>query len=107
MNRHRYEALKRMAAPNSGATDNERAIAEALLENADSVRELKKRVKEIRITVTKGITSGSIVVRRKDGKGAATIMLPVEEYAALQFCCNSLRMKLTLEEEDLVCESLP
>jgi len=105
MNRHRYEALERMAAADSGATDNERAIAEALLENADSVRELKKRVREKRITVGKGL-SKSIIVRRKDGKGACEIMFPVEEYIALQFCCDSLRMKLTQEEEDLVCENL-
>ena len=106
MDRERYEALKRMAAPDSGATDNERKIAEALLENADSVRKLKERTRENRITVDKGISGSSIIVRRKDGKGACTIMVPTEEYAALQFCCNSLRMKLTLEEEDLVCERL-
>ena len=106
MNKERYDSLKRLAAPNSGATKNERAIAEALLENADSVRELKERIREKRITVAKGISGSSIIVRRKDERGACTIMLPVEEYSALEFCCNSLRMKLTQEEEDLVCENL-
>ena len=106
MKKERYEALKRMAAENSGATDNERAIAEALLEVEDRAQKLEERIQEIRITVRKGITSGSVTVRRKDGKGAATIMSPVDEYAALEFCNSSLRLKLTDDEERLVCENL-
>ena len=106
MKRERYDALQRMAAENSGATDNERAIAEALLEVEDRASKLEERIKQIRITVEKGITSGSLIVRRKDGKGAATIMSPVDEYAALEFCNSSLRLKLTDDEEQLVCEKL-
>ena len=106
MKKERHEALQRMAAPGSGATDNERAIAEALLEVEDITSKLKERIKEARITVKKGITAGSIIVRRKDGKGAATIMSPVDEYAALEFCNSSLRLNLTEHEEYLVCEKL-
>lgn len=105
MKRERYDALKRMAAENSGATDNERAIAEALLEVAHRADKLEQK-NQVRITVEKGITAGSVVVRRKDGKGAATIMMPVDEYAALEFCNSSLRLKLNDEEELLVCASL-
>jgi molybdenum cofactor biosynthesis enzyme MoaA len=106
MKKERHEALKRMAAAGSGASDNERAIALALLDVEECTRKFEKRIQEIRITVEKGITSGSIVVRRKDGKGAATIMSPVDEYAALEFCNSSLRLKLTNDEEFLVCEKL-
>jgi molybdenum cofactor biosynthesis enzyme MoaA len=106
MKRERHDALKRMAAAGSGASDNERAIALALLDVEKSTRKLEERIKQIRITAEKGITAGSVIVRRKDGKGAATIMSPVDEYAALEFCNSSLRLKLTDDEEQLVCEKL-
>ena len=106
MKKERRDALKRMAAKNSGASDNERAIALALLDVEESTRKFEERIQAIRITVKKGITAGSLVVRRKDGKGAATIMSPVDEYAALEFCNSSLRLKLTDVEERLVCEKL-
>ena len=106
MNKERYEALRRVAAEGSGATDNERLIAQGLLDQADVVSELLKEKREPRITVGKGITGSSIVVRRKDGKGAVTIMTPLDEYAAIEFCNAGLRLRLTEKEEQAVCEKL-
>tara|TARA_R110000824_G_scaffold108475_1_gene255524 strand:- start:9503 stop:9826 length:324 start_codon:yes stop_codon:yes gene_type:complete len=106
MKKERYEALKRMAASGSGASDNERLIAEALMGQADDIHEAIKKSREPRITVSKGISGNSLVVRRKDGKGAVTIMMPVDEYAAVEFCNSSLRIRLTDEEEYIVCEKL-
>ena len=106
MNKERYEALKRVAADDSGATDNERLIALGLIENADKVKEILEEKREPRISVGKGITGSSIVVRRKDGKGAVTIMLPLDEYAAIEFCNAGLRLRLTEKEEQIVCEKL-
>lgn len=99
MKKERYEALKRMAAEGSGATDNERSIAMWLL------NEVKVEV-EPRIIVRKGISGSSISVRRKDGKGACTIMLPLAESVALRFARQGLRMKLNMTEEELICRSL-
>jgi len=106
MNKERYEALKRVAAEGSGATDNERLIAQGLIDQVDKVNEVLEERREPRITVGKGITGSSIVVRRKDGKGAVTIMTPLDEYAAIEFCNAGLRLRLTEREEQIVCEKL-
>ena len=106
MNQERYEALERVASESSGATENERLIAMSLLEQADKVQQILEEKREPRITVGKGITGSSIVVRRKDGKGAVTIMTPLDEYAAIEFCNAGLRLRLTEKEEQIVCEKL-
>ena len=106
MNNERYESLKRVAAEGSGASDNERLIAQGLIDQVDRLNEIIKEKREPRITVSKGITGSSIVVRRKDGKGAVTIMMPIDEYAAVEFCNAGLRLRLTEKEEQIVCEKL-
>ena len=99
MKKERYEALRRMAAPESGASDNERNIANNLLKEVE--------VKEVaRIRVRKGISGNSISVRRLDRKGACTIMLPMPEAVALRFARQTLRMKLNVSEEELICRNL-
>lgn len=88
-----------MAAPGSGASDNERTIANNLLKEVE--------VKEVpRIKVRKGISGSSISIRRLDRKGACTIMLPMPEAVALRFARQGLRMKLNVSEEELICRSL-
>ena len=99
MKKERYEALKRMAAPGSGASDNESTNANNLLKEVE--------VKEVpRIKVRKGISGSSISVRRLDGRGACTIMLPMPEAVALRFARQGLRMKLNVSEEELICRNL-
>ena len=88
-----------MAAPGSGASDNEREIANNLIREA--------QVKEVpRITVKKGISGSSINVRRVDGKGSCTIMMPIPEAVALRFARQGLRLKLNTVEEELICRNL-
>ena len=100
--KERYDSLKRVAAPNSGASENERSIATRLLEAVIDAVESKP----IRISVSKGVTGKSLVVRRLDRRGACTIMMPLPESVAVKFAQQSLRFTLTRAERDLICVSL-
>ena len=102
----RYETIKKIASPLSNASSNERAIAMALLEIEDSNRQCQAEEEELRVTVSKGVSAGSTIVKRKDGKGAVTIMGDPDEYSAIEFCNSSLRLRLTEKEERFVCEKL-
>lgn len=103
MKRERYEALKRMAAEGSGASDNERAIALGLIAAAGKLPEFRSDVKS-RITIRKGISGSSLVITRKDGKGGCTIFTPIDERSALEFVRQSCRIKLNEAERSMVCE---
>jgi hypothetical protein len=102
LKKERYDSLKRVAAPNSGASDNERSIANRLLEAVIEAVESKP----IRISVCKGVSGKSIVVRRLDRRGACTIMMPLAEGVAIKFAQQALRIKFTKKERELLCASL-
>lgn len=102
MKKERYDSLKRVAAPNSGASENERSIANRLLEAVIEAVESKP----IRISIGKGVSGKSLVVRRLDRRGACTIMMPLAEGVAVRFAQQSLRIKFTNKERDLICASL-
>tara|TARA_R100001594_G_scaffold103483_2_gene138131 strand:+ start:1312 stop:1623 length:312 start_codon:yes stop_codon:yes gene_type:complete len=102
LKKERYEALKRVAAPGSGASDNERLIALMLMEQYKK----KEEDKPPRISVDKGVSGKSLVVRRVDRKGACTVMLPIDSATARSFVSASLKLRLTPVEEDILCGKL-
>lgn len=91
-----------MSEHGSGTTENERNIAKRIL---NQILEEEHMVEE-RITINKGISGNSIIVRRKDGMGACTIMMPISKPIALRFVRQSLRMSLNIKEEEFVCRNL-
>jgi len=105
MNHERYEALKRLAAPGSGASDNERAIALGLLAAADRLDDYQRDTQS-RIDIRKGVSGSSFLVTRKDGRGGCTMFMPISEGRALNFVGNSLRLNLNRIERRMVCEKV-
>lgn len=105
MKQERYEALKRVAAPDSGATDNERSIALALIAAADKLDQFDEETKT-RIRIRNSVSSGGFLVTRIDGKRGCSVFTPVEESVAIKFIEQSLKMKLNRIERRMICEKV-
>ena len=86
----------------SNATSGEKFNAGVILKSLKEKHEIKEASAEPRITVNKGISSGSVTVVRMDGKGGCTIMKPIDEYTATSFVESSLRIRLTNKEKEMV-----